>query len=154
MDMLWLWFLVVPFLLTVWVLLPVGPKRKSISKTEEPKAVTPLPTKAEMEAKAKQEWIASFEGEPTEGSHFIKKTTYTKLAMKDGSEWGIDPLTRNVAEYAPTWWCSCGETGRSFVHKSNFERAEAEALEEATKHVNDHNYIERKMRDNGTGRAF
>ena len=127
----------------IWVVLTR--KDNHVESSEPVKTIT----KAERNELGKSDWVASFEGDPTEGRHFIKKTNYTKLEMKDGSEWTMTA----VAEHAPTWWCSCGANGREFVWNSDFKKAEREALEKATTHVNDNNYAERKM-NSGLDRAF
>lgn len=108
-------------------------------------------TKAERNELGKSDWVASFEGDPTEGRHFIKRTSYTKLVMKDGSDWGFEG--GGIGQHAPKWECACGASGRVHVWHSDFKEAERKALAEATTHVNDHNYAERKM-NSGLDRAF
>jgi len=131
----------------VWLVL-TGKVKMPVELSSEPVKTI---TKAERNELGKSDWIASFEGDLTEGRHFIKKTSYVKLVMKDGSDWAFEG--GGIGQHAPKWECACGTTGRVKVWHSDFKEAERKALEEATTHVNDHNYAERKM-NSGLDRAF
>lgn len=111
----------------------------------------PILHKAKTEQEIKDDWIAQFKGEMSEGNHKIVKTWYAKMVRKDGTEWPKN----GVGQYWPTWECSCGESGNAVVRRSgDLEDAEKRALEGATGHVNDMNYIEWKNNNKLDGRAF
>jgi hypothetical protein len=134
---------------TLPIILDAYEKRKR-GKAEIPKAVTPkaLP-KAKTEQEAKDDWIAAFKGEPTEGRHKITETYFSKRVMKDGSKW---PSYKS--DNWPVWKCACGADGTVVMHDHDYAAAEKRAVKEATRHVNDNNYVEWKNKNRLDGRAF
>lgn len=115
------------------------------SSHPEPKVLT----KAKTEQEIKDDWIAQFKGEPTEGRHKITETYFSKRAMKDGSKW---PSYKS--NNWPVWKCACGDSGTVVMRDHDYAAAEKRALAEATRHVNDNNYVEWKNKNRLDGRAF
>lgn len=124
-----------------------GRSKASGIEDQGPKKVVESKVKTEQEIK--DDWIAQFKGEPTEGRHKITETYFSKRAMKDGSKW---PSYKS--NNWPVWKCACGDSGTVVMRDHDYAAAEKRALAEATRHVNDNNYVEWKNKNRLDGRAF
>lgn len=114
--------------------------------SSDPKEIEPKPM---TEQQAMDDWVKAFKGEPTTGSHRITETYYSKRVMKDGSKW---PSYKS--DNWPVWKCACGADGTVVMRDHDYAAAEKRAVEEATRHVNDNNYVEWKNKNRLDGRAF